>query len=926
MDRRHKQRGQRSRMGRRLICIVALTVVFLLALSGLAYANVWTDISDATWLSVYQVSAADAFTVAEGYPDGTFRPDRAVTRGQFAKMVADGLDIPLYNPSTPSFSDVAPSYIFYQYIEGSVAAGVISGYPDGTFRPENNIVRQQANSILGSWLSQGEIAALGGIQGSAGFYASLAAWYAAEGEGVLSGFADRLSIQPVHRPATAYLVMRGVVLGSHSGAATYLMPLSELTRAQAVTMILRTRNVVFERTNLHLSVTGISNPSVAGVASNVTVTVVDQSDVVVPSYRGTIRFSSTDPYPATLPAEYTFTALDAGAHTFTGGVILKTAGAQTVIATDTVTGTITGSQTVTVNPGAASKVFIENAATSAGVALDATTVVSGSHITGYANTHDQYGNFVANVAATWSLSNLVPTTGGVVAGDLVPAISIPSASAVFTGHLAGTCKINAAVTGLTSGVTGTITVSAGTATKILIENAATSAGIPIDATTVASGSHITVYANSHDQSGNFVANVAATWSLSSLDPTTGAVAAGDLVAAGGLKSAVFTGHLAGTCKINAAASGLTSGITGTVTVGPGAATKLVFTTSPSASTAAGTAFAVPPVVTIQDALGNTVTGATTSIKLAFKSGTNGEDATLAGTTTVAAVAGVATFDDLTVNRVGSYQLTATGASLTSATSTAFSITPKPITGTFTVAASKVYDGTTDATVTARYLTGVIGTDDVTLTGGTATYATVDVGSAIVVTLTGATLAGTDKANYTLSSVATTAAAITAKPLTGSFTVAASKVYDASTSATVTDRALTGVIGTDVVTPSGGNARYDTKNVGAGKTVTLTGMTLIGADAGNYRLASVGTTTADITPKPITVTADSGQSKVVGEDDPIFTYAAPGLEPGDSFVGALSRVTGEDVGTYAITQGTLANSNYTITFVPADFSILELPED
>lgn len=132
--------------------MAVLGVVFLLAMSGLALANQWSDISDATWESVYHVSAADAFTVAEGYPGGTFRPDVAVTRGQFAKMVADGLGIPLFNPTLPSFSDVPRGFIFYQQIEGAASAGVVSGYTDGTFRPNTNVVRQQTNKMLGSWI------------------------------------------------------------------------------------------------------------------------------------------------------------------------------------------------------------------------------------------------------------------------------------------------------------------------------------------------------------------------------------------------------------------------------------------------------------------------------------------------------------------------------------------------------------------------------------------------------------------------------------------------------------------------------------------------------------------------------------------------------------------------------------------------------
>ncbi len=82
--------------------------------------------------------------------------------------------------------------------------------------------------------------------------------------------------------------------------------------------------------------------------------------------------------------------------------------------------------------------------------------------------------------------------------------------------------------------------------------------------------------------------------------------------------------------------------------------------------------------------------------------------------------------------------------------------------------------------------------------------------------------------------------------------------------------------------------------------------------------------------PITVTADAGQTKVYGAADPLaYTYTSvpTGLLPNGetvSFTGALSRVAGEDVGLHAITQGNLANANYDITFVPANFTITAMP--
>ena len=86
-------------------------------------------------------------------------------------------------------------------------------------------------------------------------------------------------------------------------------------------------------------------------------------------------------------------------------------------------------------------------------------------------------------------------------------------------------------------------------------------------------------------------------------------------------------------------------------------------------------------------------------------------------------------------------------------------------------------------------------------------------------------------------------------------------------------------------------------------------------------------TVTITERAITVTADSGQSKVYGSADPTLTYTVTSgsLQGGDSFTGALSRAAGENVGTFAIDQGTLtAGPNYSLTFVPADFSITARP--
>jgi len=72
---------------------------------------------------------------------------------------------------------------------------------------------------------------------------------------------------------------------------------------------------------------------------------------------------------------------------------------------------------------------------------------------------------------------------------------------------------------------------------------------------------------------------------------------------------------------------------------------------------------------------------------------------------------------------------------------------------------------------------------------------------------------------------------------------------------------------------------------------------------------------------VTVTATAGQTKVYGTDDPVFAYTYTPSDPPVTFTGALSRVPGNDVGTYAITIGSLtAPAGYTIQFVSANFTI------
>jgi len=300
------------------------------------------------------------------------------------------------------------------------------------------------------------------------------------------------------------------------------------------------------------------------------------------------------------------------------------------------------------------------------------------------------------------------------------------------------------------------------------------------------------------------------------------------------------------------------------------------------------------------------------------------DVTLTGGTASFADANIGTGKTVTSTGMVLAGSKSANYNLTGVATTTANIGVRNITGTFT-ADSKVYDGNTTATVLTRSLTGVLTADaaDVNLTGGTASFADANVGTAKTVTAAGMALSGTKAANYSLTGVSTTTAAITAKTVNGSIT-AGNKIYDGNTTATVLTRSLTGVLTADVadVTLTGGTAAFADKNIGTGKTVTATGMALAGTKAANYSLSSVATTTANISAKPITVTADA-KTKVYGSTDPVLTYilSTGALATGDAITGSLSRAAGENIGNYAIAQNTIsAGTNYIITYTPADLVI------
>jgi hypothetical protein len=86
--------------------------------------------------------------IISGYGDGTFRPDNNVTRAQLCKIIVLAQQWEIDTSGGPHFTDVPPSHLFYGYIETAYHHGIISGYANGTFRPNNNATRGQICKIV----------------------------------------------------------------------------------------------------------------------------------------------------------------------------------------------------------------------------------------------------------------------------------------------------------------------------------------------------------------------------------------------------------------------------------------------------------------------------------------------------------------------------------------------------------------------------------------------------------------------------------------------------------------------------------------------------------------------------------------------------------------------------------------------------------
>lgn len=85
--------------------------------------------------------------IISGFPDGTFKPNQLLTRAQVSVLLSNQLNL---TPESSNFPDVPASHWASGFIGAVLSEGIMSGYPDGTFKPNNPMTRAEVSSVISS--------------------------------------------------------------------------------------------------------------------------------------------------------------------------------------------------------------------------------------------------------------------------------------------------------------------------------------------------------------------------------------------------------------------------------------------------------------------------------------------------------------------------------------------------------------------------------------------------------------------------------------------------------------------------------------------------------------------------------------------------------------------------------------------------------
>ena len=178
----------------------------------------FTDIPAGYW-AYDAISSLSSKGIVSGYPDGTFKPDTTITRAEFATMLVKALGLNTAG-TTGQFTDVTADDWYYGSVNAAVYAGLVSGTGDHLFAPNDAITREQMAVMVAHALGS-KAPAVDGTE--------------------LNAFSDRSSVNSWAVTGMEEAVKAGIVSGMTAGT---LAPKDNATRAQAAAMIYKLLTVL----------------------------------------------------------------------------------------------------------------------------------------------------------------------------------------------------------------------------------------------------------------------------------------------------------------------------------------------------------------------------------------------------------------------------------------------------------------------------------------------------------------------------------------------------------------------------------------------------------------------------------------------------------------------------------------------------------
>jgi uncharacterized protein YjdB len=184
------------------------TMAFAETENGSDITGHWAEASIQKWVEA---------GVVNGYKDGTFKPDKGITRAEFIK-ITNGL-FGFKELENTGFSDVPAGAWYAGEVKKAVYEGFVSGYEDGNFKPNNGISRQEAAKIIDTILD------MDGTDDTA-----------------FNSYGDKADVPSWSRNALTYMVKKGYLSGYPDKT---LRPASGITRAETVSMLDRVAGTVY---------------------------------------------------------------------------------------------------------------------------------------------------------------------------------------------------------------------------------------------------------------------------------------------------------------------------------------------------------------------------------------------------------------------------------------------------------------------------------------------------------------------------------------------------------------------------------------------------------------------------------------------------------------------------------------------------------